>query len=104
MTPDFVLAEIRAHGGRAVVEGDGLRVTPKSCLTGDLRAAITETKVALIEILRCETSDRWLINEGCGSGCLVATVPAVTLGEMLMRYPHASIRALSQQAWELFDE
>ena len=64
MTPSELLALLHARSITLALAGDRLAATPKSAVTPELRAAITEHKAALLGMLRTPRPRRCF---GCGS-------------------------------------
>ncbi|HZS05324.1 MAG TPA: hypothetical protein VFD58_10860 [Blastocatellia bacterium] len=58
MNARAMIENLRRSGFALMVEGDGIRVTPASALTGELRSAIREHKPAIIEALASEDQGR----------------------------------------------
>jgi hypothetical protein len=102
MTPQAILAAIRAAGGAVYVDGTNLRIVPKACLTDTLRTETLRHRAAVMATLLTELSERWAVTAS-GRARLVATVPAVTLARMIATHHGADARPLTEDQWAAFD-
>jgi len=81
-TPE-ILAEARAAGVSLHVEGDGIRVEPRSALPPELRARIIAEKPAILAALRAQEARYWRfrITPKGEAPLEVRTLPEATLTE-----------------------
>lgn len=91
-----ILAEARAAGVSLHVEGDGIRVEPRSALPPELRARIIAEKPAILAALRAQETRHWrfrITPEGADS-LEVRTLPEATLTEAGRLWPDARVEPL----------
>src|SRR5258708_6033707 len=75
-----LLADLRRDGFTLTVTPDGLSVTPRSCLTSSLRAAIVEHKLDLVALLTTEASSSLNLSAPTSPATPSASAPAGTKG------------------------
>lgn len=91
-----IMAEARAAGLSLNVEGDGIRVEPRSALCPALRARIIAEKPAILVVLRAEGERHWRFRvtpEGA-TPFVVHTLPEATVDEARELWPNARVDPL----------